>query len=160
MKKLAYNTKTHCIDIVDVTEDNKVLVAKDTYKTIDELTDFKFYDITADNAESILKELSHNCVVFANSSIQNINDTDTVLATIDGKVRFMTTGADVRLAAENGINVYTAVLCPLLSIVKVLDDSHNPGGQYWLIQRGNNQLDVVYKSDENKDWKVGQLVIM
>ena len=79
MKKLAYNTKTHCIDIVDVIEDNKVLVAKDTYKTIDELTDYKFYDITADNAESILKELSHSCVVFANSSIQNIKDTDILM---------------------------------------------------------------------------------
>lgn len=160
MKKLAYNTKTHCIDIVDVTEDNKVLVAKDTYKTIDELTDFKFFDITADNADNILKELSHDCVIFANSSIQDIKDTDTVLATIDGKVRFMTTGYDIRLAVENSINVYTAVLCPALSIVKVLDDSNNPGGPYWIIQRGNNQLDVVYKSEANKDWKIGQLVVM
>ena len=160
MKKLAYNTKTHCIDIVDVTEDNKVLVAKDTYKAIDELTDYKFYDITADNAESILKELSHSCVVFANSSIQNIKDTDTVLATINGENRFMTTGSDIRLAVENGINVYTAVLCPALSIVKVLDESNKESGPYWLIQRGNSQLDVVYKSDANKDWKVGQLVVM
>lgn len=160
MKKLAYNTKAHCIDIVDVTEDNKVLVAKDTYKTIDELTDYKFYDITADNADSLLTELSHNCLIFANSNIQSIKDTDTVLATIDGKVRFMTTGADVRLAVENGINVYTAVMCPLLSIVKVLDESNKESGPYWLIQRGNSQLDVVYKSDSNKDWKVGQLVVM
>lgn len=159
MKKLAYNTKTHCIDIVDVI-DNKVLVAKDTYKTIDELTDFKFYDITADNADSILRELSHECIIFANSSIQNIKDTDTVLATINGENRFMTTGYDVRLATENGINVYTAIMCPMLSIVKVLNDSNNPSGPYWLIQRGNNQLDVVYKSEENKDWKIGQLVVM
>lgn len=160
MKKLAYNTKTHCIDIVDATEDNKVLVAKDTYKAIDELTDYKFYDITGDNADSLLTELSHSCLIFANSNIQNIKDTDTVLATINGENRFMTTGADVRLAVENGINVYTAVMCPLLSIVKVLDESNKTSGPYWLIQRGNNQLDVVYKSDANKDWKVGQLVVM